>query len=92
MDSLLKRLKLIDHLTTEIPIERRDFVEKLKKNVDQGDTEVVFSPFEALSSSKNEYKGRITANSFRIRRRKKELPRRRNETHTGSVVFVTIQI
>jgi hypothetical protein len=71
MKSLLERLKLIDHLTTEISIDKRDFVEKLKKNVDQGNTGTLFSAFEAFSSSKNEYKGTVTPDTFKLRRRRK---------------------
>lgn len=71
MDSLLQRLKLIDYLITEFPIEKKVFIERLRKNVDQGDTGVFFSAFEAFSSSKNEYKGIVTSDSFKIRRRRK---------------------
>ena len=71
MKSLLGRLKLIDHITTELPIEKRDFVSKLKSSVDQGNTGLLFSAFEAFSSSKNEYKGMVTHDSFKIRRRRR---------------------
>ncbi|SKC84374.1 hypothetical protein [Ohtaekwangia koreensis] len=71
MKSVLEKLKLIDHLTTELPIEKYEFVEKLRRNVDQGDTGVFLSPFEAFSSSKNEYKGTVTFDSFKIRRRRR---------------------
>ncbi|MBT1696672.1 hypothetical protein KK083_07295 [Fulvivirgaceae bacterium PWU4] len=71
MKSLLERLKLVDYLTTEISIDKREFVEKLKKNIDQGDTGTFFSAFEAFSSSKNEYKGTVTPDSFKLRRRRK---------------------
>jgi hypothetical protein len=71
MKSILERLKLVDYLTTEIPIEKKDFVEKLKMNVDQGDTGIFLSAFEAFSRSKNEYKGTVTFDSFKIRRRRK---------------------
>lgn len=67
--SILKRLKLIDYLTTEIPINKKDFVEKLKMNVDQGEISISF--LEAFSSSKNEYKGLVTDESFKIRRRRR---------------------
>lgn len=71
MKSILERLKLVDYLTTEISIDKKDFIEKLKMNVDQGDIGVFYSAFEAFSSSKNEYKGTVTFDSFKIRRRKK---------------------
>jgi hypothetical protein len=71
MKSILERLKLVDYLTTEIPIAKKDFIEKLKMNVDHGDTGVFLSAFEVFSSSKNEYKGIVTFESFKIRRRRK---------------------
>lgn len=71
MKSILERLKLVDYLTTEIPIEKNLFIEKLKMNVDQGDTGIFLSAFEAFSSSKNQYKGMVTSDSFKIRRRRK---------------------
>jgi len=51
MKSILERLKLVDYLTTEIPIAKKDFIEKLKMNVDHGDTGVFLSAFEVFSSS-----------------------------------------
>jgi hypothetical protein len=71
MKSVLVRLKLVDHLTTELPIEKYEFVEKLRSNVDQGDIGIFSSPFEAFSFSKNEYKGIVTFDSFKIRRRRR---------------------
>ena len=71
MKSILERLKLVDYLTTEIPIAKKDFVEKLKMNVDPGDIGIFLSAFEVFSRSKNEYKGIITSESFKIRRRRK---------------------
>jgi hypothetical protein len=69
--SILERLKLIDHLTIEIPIDKQEFVDRLRATVDKGDTGILFSAFEALSSSKKEYKGLVTPNSFKLRRRRK---------------------
>jgi len=43
MDLLLERLKLIDYLITELPIEKKVFIERLRRNVDQGDTGVFLS-------------------------------------------------
>jgi hypothetical protein len=71
MESLLRRLKLLDHTTTELSIERKDFIDKLKRNVDEGDPAEFFSFFEAFKSSKNEYVGTITYDSFKVRRRKR---------------------
>jgi hypothetical protein len=69
--SILERLKLIDHLTLEIPIDKQEFVNRLRNTVDKGDTGVFSSVFEALRSSKKEYKGQVTPDSFKLRRRRK---------------------
>lgn len=71
MKRLLERLKLIDYLTTEIAIERRVLVDRLTKSVDSGKTSFIFSSFEAFGSSKNEYKGIVTYDGFKIRKRRK---------------------
>jgi hypothetical protein len=69
--SILERLKLIDHLTLEIPRDKQEFVNRLRNTVDKGDTGVFSSVFEALRSSKKEYKGQVTPDSFKLRRRRK---------------------
>lgn len=71
MKSVLERLKLVEYLTTELHIDKKIFVEKLKMYVDEGDTGIFLSSFEAFSSSKNEYKGIVTFDSFKIRRRRR---------------------
>ena len=71
MKNLLTRLKLIQHFTIEIEIEKSEFVSKLEENVDDGDTGVMFSAFEGFSSSKNHYKGSVGQDRFKIRRRRK---------------------
>ncbi|HEY0656045.1 MAG TPA: hypothetical protein VGD65_23080 [Chryseosolibacter sp.] len=71
MRALLERLKLVDYLTTEIPIEKRVFVERLRNSVDPGGTGFLGVPLEAFRSTKNEYKGVVTDDSFKIRRRKR---------------------
>lgn len=69
MDALLERLKLVDYLTMELPIGKNTFVQRLKMNVDPDDNRTFFPAFEACSSSTNEYKGTVTSDSFKIRRR-----------------------
>lgn len=70
-ESVLKRLKLVDHLVTEVAIDKKDFVERLKANVDAGSTSQFFASLEMFSSSKNEYKGLVTDEHFKIRRRRR---------------------
>jgi hypothetical protein len=71
MKAFLEKLKLIDHLTTELEIQKDTFVSKLKASVDEGDTGLFFNTFEAFSSSKNEYKGHVGSDGFKIRRRRR---------------------
>ena len=52
-------------------MEKREFVRKLMMSVDQANLGSFISPFEAFSSSKNEYKGMVTYDSFKIRRRRR---------------------
>jgi hypothetical protein len=68
---VIERLKLIDHLTIEIPIDKQEFVNRLRNTVDKGDTGVFSSVFETLVSSKKEYKDTVTPDSFKLRRRRK---------------------
>lgn len=71
MDDLLTRLKLKVSLTTELNIDKGDFVKILKANVDEGGTGMFSSSFEAFSSSKNDYKGYVGYDGFKIRKRKR---------------------
>jgi hypothetical protein len=71
MKEFLKKIKLIEYLTTEIEIQKNDFVSNFSKNVDEGSTGVFSSPFEAFSSSKNEYKGQVGYDGFKIKRKRK---------------------
>lgn len=69
MEALLKRLKLVDNLTMEFPIERNAFVERLKNHVDSGSTSIFLAVLDPLRFSTNPYKGRVTSDAFKIRRR-----------------------
>ncbi len=71
MKSILEKLKLTDHLTTELVIDKQDFVKRFISNIDQGDTGVFFSAFEVFSSSNNQYKGTVSFDTFKIRRRRR---------------------
>jgi hypothetical protein len=71
MNEFLRKLKLIDHFTVELEVERYFFVDRLMSVVDPGDTGTLFSSFEGFSSNKKEYKGKVSDNGFEIRRRKK---------------------
>ncbi|OHX65424.1 hypothetical protein [Flammeovirga pacifica] len=71
MKELLKKLKLIDYLHTELIIQQNDFVNKLRNHVDEGSTGIFADTFDVFSSSKNEYKGEVSFNGFKIKRRRK---------------------
>lgn len=71
MKDLLERLKLVQHFTIEMEIEKSVFISILKEKVDEGDTSVIFSAFEVFSTSKNEYKGSIGLDGFKLRKRRK---------------------
>ena len=71
MNEFLKKLKLIDHFTVELEVERYLFVDRLMSVVDPGDTGTLFSSFEGFGSSMKEYKGKVGDSGFEIRRRKR---------------------
>lgn len=71
MKVILKRLKLIDNLTTDLEISRTEFVEKLSAITDKGDIGLFSDTFDVFSSSKNELKGQVDFNGFKLKRRRK---------------------
>jgi hypothetical protein len=71
MKEFLKKIKLIDYLRTELQISRNEFVDKLNSIVDEGGTGFFSGPFDTFSSSKNEFKGRISYDGFKIKRRRR---------------------
>jgi hypothetical protein len=70
MKELLKRLKILDYLHTELVIKKNDFVNRLRDHVDEGSIDIFSDTFDVLSSSKNEYKGEVSFNGFKIKRRR----------------------
>ena len=71
MKEFLKKINLIDHLTTELPISKISFADRLHAIVDEGSMGFFSNPFEAFSSSKNEFKGNVNYDGFTIKRRRK---------------------
>jgi hypothetical protein len=69
MNEFLRKVNLIDHLTTNLQMNRNDFVDKLSRITDEGGTGFFANPFEAFSSSENEFKGQVTYEGFELRRR-----------------------
>lgn len=73
MKEFLEKLKLIQHLETELNINRKDFVDKLYNQVDKGDIGFLLDLFDVFSSSKNDYKGHVGYDGFKIRKKKRFL-------------------
>ncbi|SDK73500.1 hypothetical protein SAMN05421823_103413 [Catalinimonas alkaloidigena] len=74
MDSIspfLKKLGLVDSFSTKVAISQKEFVARLRKHVDEGNTSAFSGAFDVLSSSKNEYKGHVGRSEFKIKRRKR---------------------
>lgn len=71
MKEFLKKVKLIDYLTTEVPMEKNQFVSRFEKQVDHGSISPFSDMFDVFSSSKNEYKGHVNYNGFKIKRRRR---------------------
>ena len=71
INKLFKKLKLTEYLTTELEIQKNEFVNKLRENVDEGDTGFFSDSFDMFSSSKNEYKGNVGFEGFKIKRRRR---------------------
>ena len=72
MKNFLKRVQLLVQLTTELDgIHKNEFVDRLKKEVDPSDLGIFEDMFDGFSSSKNEYKGRVSYEGFKIKRKKR---------------------
>ena len=70
MKEFLERIKLIDYLTTELKISKLDFVDRLYRITDAGGAGPFSEVFDAFTSSNNQYKGQITLQGFKIKRRR----------------------
>ena len=71
MENTLHKINLIEYLRLELEVQKNDFVTKLREHVDQGSTSSLSDAFDVFSRSKNEYKGEVNYNSFKIKRKKK---------------------
>ncbi|WP_426484175.1 hypothetical protein [Flavobacterium sp. 2] len=69
MDNFLRKLQLVKDITIQLPVSKLDFIQKFRNHVDESD--LGFVPFEAFQSSRNEYKGNISNNSFELKKRRK---------------------
>ncbi|PJJ59249.1 hypothetical protein [Hymenobacter chitinivorans] len=71
MKDILTKLKLVDYFTTEVPIQQAEFVARFQNSVDEGDTGIFSGAFDMFSSSKNEYRGHVYSDGFKIKRKRK---------------------
>ena len=71
MKEFLKRIKLIDSMTTTLQTSKVEFVNRLKEIIDEGNTGMMSDTFDVFLSSKNEFKGQINFNSFKVQRRRR---------------------
>jgi len=71
MKEFLEKIKLVDYMTTEIEMQKDEFVKKFKESVDEGSVDFFSGAFDVFSSSKNEYKGHVGLKDFEIKRRKR---------------------
>jgi len=67
MKKFLERIKCIDYLTTELEIQKADFISNFSKQVEKGDIGMFSGTFEVFSSSDKRYKGNVDHNGLRIR-------------------------
>jgi len=58
-------------MTTEVEIKQDDFFANFRSIVDEGSVSIFSSPFEVFSSSGNEYKGEVSYDRFKVRRKRK---------------------
>ncbi len=84
MKDFLRKLRLIDDLSFDIGLPKHEFVPKLRRIVDYGNGGFI-SPFEMFSSSRNEYKGIVGNDYFKIRKRPKLFSRNHFTLAEGTI-------
>jgi hypothetical protein len=71
MNSFLRKIKLIDHFTTELKIDKQTFVDRLSDITDEGNTGLFSNPFSIFSSNKKAFKGLVTFDEFMLKKQMK---------------------
>lgn len=71
MKTFLKKIKIIDNFTIELPVTKSEFLPLLCGNVDAENLNSFPNLFEAFSSSANHYKGEVDENGFTLQKRMK---------------------
>lgn len=71
MKDFLRSIQLIQDLRIELEISQNDFVNKLRNEVEESELGLFSDFFDVFSSNKKEYKGMVSYESFRIKRKRK---------------------
>lgn len=71
MKAFLKKIKLIENFSTELIIEKNDFIKKFQQHVDESEFGLFSDLRDLFSSSKNEFKGNVGLDAFKIKKRKR---------------------
>jgi hypothetical protein len=71
MKGFLRKIKLIDHFTTELEIDKNTFVDRLSAITDEGSTGLFSNPFDIFTSNKKTFKGRVTLDDFILKKQMK---------------------
>jgi hypothetical protein len=70
MQDFLTKIKLINHFTMELQMNKQTFVSRLSAITDEGSTGLFSNPFEVFSSNKKAYKGHVAFDEFSIEKQR----------------------
>ncbi len=71
MQEFLRKYKIIDALTLDLPVDKNDFIRRLRQHVEPGGAGLLGDPFEVFSSKNKEFRGEVSKDGFKIRKRRK---------------------
>lgn len=77
-ERFFKRIGLIDEFDLSFKIEQREFVRILGENIERSGLGLFSDMADGFSSSPHTYKGELTENGFRIKRRRRRFERNMN--------------
>jgi len=80
MKKFLKRLKIIESMTTTLQASKVEFVNRLNEITDKGSTGIMSDTFDVFSKSKNNYIGQVNFKKFKIKRRNRNIRTRNRRT------------
>nr|WP_321235557.1 hypothetical protein [uncultured Psychroserpens sp.] len=71
MESFLRKIKLIDDMTTELSISKSEFIARLSALVEESSLGLFSDLGDVFSSNRAEYKGRVDYNGFKLKRKRR---------------------